>query len=53
MIDEKKQIDNLALLDNMRKTILERLNDRDYVLIWNQLEKDLYDVNNKIKQIRK
>ena len=53
MIDEKKQIDNLALLDNMKKTILERLNDRDYVLIWNQLEKDLNDVNNKIKQIRK
>jgi len=53
MIDYKKQIDNLALLDNMKKTILERLNDRDYVLIWNQLEKDLYDVNNKIKQIRK
>ena len=53
MIDEKKQIDNLALLDNMKKTILERLNDRDYVLIWNQLEKDLNEVNNKIKQIRK
>jgi hypothetical protein len=53
MIDYKKQIDNLSLLDNMKKTILERLNDRDYVLIWNQLENDLNDVNNKIKQIRK
>jgi hypothetical protein len=53
MIDEKKQIDNLALLDNMKKTILERLNDRDYVLIWNQLEKDLNEVNNKIKELRK
>ena len=53
MIDDKKQIDNLALLDNMKKTILERLNDRDYVLIWNQLEKDLNDVNNKIKELRK
>jgi hypothetical protein len=52
MIDEKKQIDNLALLDNMKKTILERLNDRDYVLIWNQLEKDLNEVNNEMK-IRK
>ena len=53
MIDEKKQFDNLSLLDNMKKTILERLNDRDYVLIWNQLEKDLNEVNTKIKQIRK
>ena len=53
MIDDKKQIDNLALLDNMKKTILERLNDRDYLLIWNQLEKDLNEVNDKIKQIRK
>lgn len=53
MIDEKKQQDYLSLLTNMKKTILERLDDKDYVLIWNQLERDLNEVNEKIKQILK
>ena len=52
MTTTKKNLDNLAILDNSKKMILERLQDTDYVLIWDKLERDLKEVNAKIKQMK-
>jgi hypothetical protein len=50
MTTTKKNLDNLAILENSKILILERLKDTDYVLIWDKLERDLVEVNSKIKQ---
>jgi hypothetical protein len=52
MTTTKKNLDNLAIMENSKKLILERLQDMDYVLIWDKLERDLIEVNRKIKLIQ-
>lgn len=52
MITTKKNLDNLAIMENSKKLILERLQDMDYVLIWDKLERDLLEVNRKIKLLQ-
>ena len=52
MTTTKKNLDNLAILENSKKMILERLKDTDYILIWDKLERDLVEVNAKIKQMK-
>jgi hypothetical protein len=52
MTTTKKNLDNLSILENSKKMILERLKDTDYVLIWDKLERDLKEVNEKIKIIK-
>jgi hypothetical protein len=52
MTKTKKNLDNLAIMENSKKLILERLQDMDYVLIWDKLERDLIEVNMKIKLIQ-
>ena len=53
MTNTKKNLDNLAILENSKKMILERLQDTDYLMIWDKLERDLIKVNDKIKQLKK
>jgi hypothetical protein len=50
MTNTKKNLDNLAILENSKKMILERLQDTDYLMIWDKLGNDLVEVNAKIKQ---
>jgi hypothetical protein len=52
MTNTKKNLDNLAILENSKKMILERLQDTDYLMIWDKLGNDLVEVNDKIKQLR-
>jgi hypothetical protein len=52
MTTTKKNLDNLAILENSKKMILERLKDTDYLMIWDKLERDLKEVNAKIKQMK-
>jgi hypothetical protein len=53
MTTTKKNLDNLAILENSKRLILERLQDTDYLMIWDKLENDLIKVNAKIKQLKK